>query len=34
VDFVSLEGIETLVDTAVELLQELWKTITERKTIK
>ena len=25
VNFVSLEGIETLVDTSVELLQELWK---------
>ena len=25
VDFVSLEGIQTLVDTAVELLQELWE---------
>ena len=24
VNFVPLEGIETLVDTAVELLQELW----------
>jgi len=34
VDFVSLEGIQTLVDTAVELLQELWKTTTERKIIK
>ena len=25
VDFVSPEGIETLVDTAVSLLQELWE---------
>lgn len=25
VDFVSIEGIQTLVDTAVELLEELWK---------
>jgi hypothetical protein len=31
VNFVSLEGIQTLVDTAVKLLQQLWEEGGERK---